>query len=204
LGAARLFLGMFIRKNKNRNQSISVQIISKDGGKYKVVKTMGTAKTEQEIEFLYQRARQYIQEEQGTINLFVNRDDALVESFLNTIKNGQIQVIGPEMIFGRIYDAIGFRQVKEELFRHLVISRLYQPGSKLKTIDYLYRFLGIDKNVDEIYRFLDKLSSGLKEQIEDIAFAHTSNAVNLREGMGECLKMEFKIGFRCFVENNLS
>ncbi|MDI6805024.1 MAG: transposase, partial [Bacteroidota bacterium] len=123
---------MFIRKNKNRNKSISVQIISKDGGKYKVVKTLGTGKTEQEIEFLYQKARQYLQELQGEITLFVNRDDALIESYLSTIKNGQIQVIGPELIFGRIYDAIGFGQVKEELFRHLVITRLYHPGSKLK------------------------------------------------------------------------
>ncbi|MDI6766338.1 MAG: transposase, partial [Bacteroidota bacterium] len=76
--------------------------------------------TEQEIEFLYQKARQYLQELQGEITLFVNRDDALIESYLSTIKNGQIQVIGPELIFGRIYDAIGFGQVKEELFRHLV------------------------------------------------------------------------------------
>lgn len=71
---------MFIRKNKNRNNSISVQIISKSRGQYKVIKTIGTGKTEQQIEFLYQRARQYIQEVQGTINLFVNREDALIES----------------------------------------------------------------------------------------------------------------------------
>lgn len=173
MGAARLFLGMFIRKNKNRNNSFSIQIISKKGSKYKVVKTFGTGKTDQEVEFLYQRARQYIQEQQGTIALFVNREDALIESYLSTIKNGQIQVIGPELIFGKIYDAIGFGEVKEELFRHLVITRLYHPGSKLKTIDYLYRFMSVSKSVDEIYRFLDKLSCGLKEQIEEIAFAHT-------------------------------
>jgi transposase len=174
---------MFIRKNKNRNNSISVQIISKHRGKYKVVKTIGTGKTEQQIEFLYQRARQYIQQSQGTINLFVNREDALIESYLKGIKNSQIQVIGPELIFGKIYDAIGFDQVKEELFRHLVITRLYQPGSKLKTIDYLYRFMGIRKSVDEIYRFLDKLGEGLKEQIEQIAFRHTSKVVGKKIGI---------------------
>lgn len=168
---------MFIRKNKNRNNSISIQVISKKAGKYKLLKTFGTGKTEEQIEFLYQSARQYIQEKQGTINLFVNRDDALIESYLNTIKNGQIQVIGPELIFGKIYDSIGFGQLKEELFRHLVITRLYQPGSKLKTIDYLYRFMGISKSVDDIYRFLDKLSGELKKQVEEISFAHTKKVV---------------------------
>src|SRR3989337_113770 len=168
---------MFIRKNKNRNNSISVQVISKDNGKYKLLKTLGTASTDQEIEFLYQRARQYIQDKQGTIGLFINRDDAVIESYLNTIKNGQIQVIGPELIFGKIYDTIGFAQLKEELFRHLVITRLYQPGSKLKTIDYLYRFMGISKSVDEIYRFLDKLSGQLKWRVEEISFAHTKKVI---------------------------
>ena len=168
---------MFIRKNKNRNNSISVQVISKKGGKYKVEKTLGTGKTEQQIEFLYQQARQYIHEQQGTINLFINRDDALIESYLRIIQNAQVQVIGPELIFGKIYDAIGFGKIEEELFRHLVITRLCHPGSKLKTIDYLYRFMGINKSVDEIYRFLDKLSKGLKEQIEQIAFSHTRRIV---------------------------
>lgn len=85
---------MFIRKNKNRNSSITIQVISKKRGKYKVEKTLGTGKTEEEIEFLYQKAKQYIQEKEGTINLFINKDDALIESYLSTLKNAQIQVIG--------------------------------------------------------------------------------------------------------------
>lgn len=168
---------MFIRKNKNRNNSITIQIISKKRGKYKVEKTLGTGKTEEEIEFLYQKAKQYIQEKEGTINLFINKDDALIESYLSSLKNTQIQVIGPELIFGRIYDSIGFGKLKETLFRHLVISRLYHPGSKLKTIDYLYRYMGVKKSVDEIYRFMDKISNYLKEEIEEIAFNHTKRIV---------------------------
>lgn len=62
----------------------------------------------QEVECLYQSARQYIQNLQGTINLFVDKEDALIESYLDTLENGQIQVIGPEVVFGRIYDKIGF------------------------------------------------------------------------------------------------
>lgn len=174
---------MFIRKNKNRSGSISIQVISKTGGKYKLKKTFGSGKTEEEIELLYQRARQYIQEQQMTINLFINKEDALIESYLETISNGQIRVIGPELIFGKVYDAIGFGEVKEELFRHLVIQRLYQPGSKLKTIDYLYRFMGIKKSVDEVYRFLDKLSEILKGQIEEIAFRHTKQVVGNKIGI---------------------
>lgn len=164
---------MFIRENKNRSGSISIQIISKESGKYRLIKTIGSGRSEQEIAFLKQKARQELSQMEGSMSLFINEEDALVESYVSTLTNGQIQVIGPELIFGRIYDALGFGQVDQELFRHLVITRLYQPGSKLKTIDYLQRFLGVYKQVDEIYRFLDKLQSGVKEQVEQLAFEHT-------------------------------
>jgi hypothetical protein len=43
---------MFLRKLKNRSGSISVQIISKAHGKYKVVKSIGSGISDQEIEKL--------------------------------------------------------------------------------------------------------------------------------------------------------
>ena len=48
----------------------------------------------------------------------------------------------------------------------MVIARLAFPLSKLKTIDYLYRFQGVMLDVDAVYRFLDKLNSKLQMQIE--------------------------------------
>lgn len=171
---------MFIRKNRNRSGSVSIQIISKVRNKYKVVKTIGSGRSNEEIEFLYQRAYHELNKIQGTSTLFVSSEDARIESFLDTLKNAQIQVIGPELIFGRVFDGIGFNVIEEELFRHLVITRLYQPGSKLKTIDYLQRFLGVAKQVDEIYRFLDKLNNRLKEKVERIAFEHTKHVLGGR------------------------
>jgi transposase len=171
---------MFIRENKNRSGSVSVQIISKESGKYRVIKSIGSGKTPQEIAFLKQRAQQELRKLQGNLSLFVSEKDAVVESFLSDLGNAQIQVIGPELIFGRIYDALGFDAVAEELFRHLVICRLYHPGSKLKTIDYLQRFLGVYKQVDEIYRFLDRLQSHHKTLVEQIAFAHTRKVLGGR------------------------
>ena len=97
----------------------------------------------------------------------------MVEQVFSSLNNANIQTIGPEIIFGRIYDSIGFNAVKQDLFRHLVIARLAFPLSKLKTIDYLYRYQGVLLDIDAIYRFLDKLNNQLKDQAERIAFAHT-------------------------------
>ena len=142
-----------------------------------MIKTLGSGRSDQEIEFLYHRARQEIQQMEGNTSLFINRDDALIESFISNLDNSQVQVIGPELIFGKIYDAIGFGKVNNVLFRHLVITRLYHPGSKLKAIDYMQRFLGVEKKVDEIYRFLDELNAELKYQVEQITFEHTKTVL---------------------------
>ncbi|MBC8179588.1 IS1634 family transposase [candidate division KSB1 bacterium] len=164
---------MFLRKKKNKSGSISVQIISKAGGRYKVVKTIGSGRTEQEIQKLYYLGKQELDRLSFQPKLFVSETDTIVDSIFESLSNASIRVVGPELIFGKIYDKIGFNEIKEDLLRHLVVSRLAFPLSKLKTIDYLYRYQGISLNKDVIYRFLDKLNNNLKDRIEQITFKHT-------------------------------
>lgn len=150
-----------------------MQIISKSSGRYKLVRTIGSATCEQDIAVLLWQGGQEISKMQAQSSLFVFSEDALIEGFLNQLENAQIRTVGPELVFGKVYDAIGFNAIKEDLFRHLVISRLAFPLSKLKTVDYLYRFQGVSLEISSVYRFLDKLNTKLKDQIEKITFHHT-------------------------------
>lgn len=170
---------MFVRKLKNRSGSLSVQVIQKINGRYKVVKTIGSATTWQEIERLENIARQEIERLRGNQNkLFGYENDAIIEEAFAVLNNANIRTLGPEIIFGRIYDFIGFNAIDNEFFRHLVIARLAFPLSKLKTIDYLYRYQGKSFDIDAVYRFLDKLNDKLKPQVEQIAFARTLSILN--------------------------
>ena len=166
---------MFLRKLKNRSGSVSVQIISKSTGKYKVLKTIGSSSDEQEVQKLVYLAKQEIERISQQPGLFISESDTIVEQVFSSLNNASIRTVGPEIIFGKIYDKIGFGAIQEELFRHLVLARLAFPLSKLKTIDYLYRFQGVVLDIDSVYRFLDKLNNQLKNQVEQIAFAHTLN-----------------------------
>ncbi len=168
---------MFLRKLKNRSGSVSIQIISKSSGKYKVVKTIGSGKTEQEIQKLWFLGKQEIERLSMPPKLFVSETDTIIDNIFESLSNSSIRVVGPELIFGKIFDKIGFNKIEEDLFRHLVISRLAFPLSKLKTIDYLYRYQGVSLNKDTVYRFLDKLNSKLKDKVEQITFAHTKQVL---------------------------
>jgi transposase len=164
---------VFIRRLKNRSGSTSVQVIQKINGRYKVLKTIGCATLLHDIEKLELLARQEIERLTYQPKLFVSEQDELIDKTLSTLENSDIRTIGPEIIFGKIYDSIGFNKVGEDMFRHLVISRLVFPLSKLKTVEYLQRFQGIKISIDSIYRFLDKLNDKLKIQVEQIAYNHT-------------------------------
>ncbi len=103
---------MFVRKNKNRSGSVSVQIISKIGRRNKVIKTVGCARTHREEELLYLLAQSEIQRIQGQQSLFVEHDDAVVENFVATIGNDNLQIVGTELILGHLYQRIGYPDKK--------------------------------------------------------------------------------------------
>lgn len=168
-----LILGMFLRKKKNSSGSTSVQIISKSTGKYRVIQTIGSGHSEQDIQKLWYQGKQEIELLRKQPKLFFSESDIIIEQVFENLSNSCVRTVGPEIIFGKIYDYIGFSAIKEDMFRHLVIARLAFPLSKLKTIEYLYRYQGVILDIDSIYRFLDKLNSKLKDQVEQIAFNHT-------------------------------
>jgi len=166
---------MFVRKKQNISGSVSIQIIDKSHG-YRVVETIGSARDPDDVERLVQEGRGILRDNHGAQQKLFSiktREDYAIEIFLKELKNAQIRTIGPELIFGALFDRIGFNAITDELFRHIVIARLAYPTSKLKTVDYLYRYKGIRVHVQTVYRFLDTLHRRYKEQAERIAYAYT-------------------------------
>lgn len=170
---------MFVRKNRNRSGSVSVQVIAKDGGRYRVIRTVGTASHPDAIERLVREAQEIIENPRHQPPLFplLSEADLAVQAFMENMANAQVRTIGPELIFGTLFDRIGFNAVPSELFRHIVIARLAFPTSKLKTADYLYRYRGITVSAQTIYRFLDHLQRTSKNRVEHIAYAHTKTVL---------------------------
>ncbi len=167
---------MFIRKNKNRSGSISIQIVRKENRTNKLIKTIGIANTQREEDLLILLAKSEIDLISGHQSLFVEHDDIIVESFVNGLSNEDLQVVGSELILGKIYEKIGLPiDGSCNYFKALVLCRMVYPGSKLKTIEYFKLHLNIDISVYTIYRFLDELNEQLKLDIEHTIFKYTQN-----------------------------
>lgn len=163
---------MFVRKKKNKSGKISIQIIRKSSSAYKVVKTIGCSADPKEVEELYRKAKQEINSLHGQkqFNFEINKEKELVDIFFNSVD--EFKLLGPELLLGKIFDQIGFNELVDELFRHLVITRLVYPVSKLKTVDYLYKYKGISIDVDKVYRYLDKLHLQQMKLVQEISYRH--------------------------------
>ncbi len=152
---------------------VSVQVIDKSTGKYRVAKTMGSSYDQDEIEKLVKAGALFIREQKGQLDLdfILGDDDIYFQSIYNNIQ--QVQLLGPEIVLGRLFNEIGFNRITDELFRHLVLARLIYPASKLKTIDYLQKYKGLILSVSDLYRYLDKLQEHHIKEVQQISYHHT-------------------------------
>ena len=167
---------MFLRRKQNKSGVVSVQVIDKSSGKYKLLKTIGSSKIEAEIDNLCKEGKNWIKAINGSLELDFNQIDRLLESFIDGISN--IHIAGIELLLGKIFDEIGFNTIKDELFRKLVLARLCYPLSKLKTTEYLSRYEGYSTTEDKIYRYLDKLHATQKRSVQQISYRHTLKILN--------------------------
>lgn len=167
---------MFVRKKRNKSGSVSVQVIDKTKS-YRVLKTIGSSKDPEEISRMVELGKVFIARRSKQYSLFPQEQhsNAAVLDFVHHVQNSQIRTIGPELIFGTIFDRIGFNAIPEQLFRDIVIARLVYPSSKAKTVDYLYRYQGKRVSTQSIYRFLDRFNDRYSQQAQRIAYEHSQS-----------------------------
>ncbi|VAX20954.1 Transposase [hydrothermal vent metagenome] len=161
---------MFVRKKKNKSGKISVQVIDKSSGKYKVIKTVGCSNNALEVEKLYHDAKLWIKEQLGDLELDFH-GQSQTDKFLENIE--QITVSGTNLLLEKIYNSIGFNRIDNEVFKLFVFARIVFPRSKLKTTELLEKYYNLKVSVYKVYRQLDAICSLQKTLIEEISYQHT-------------------------------
>lgn len=162
---------MFVRQKKNKSGKISVQVIDKSSGSYKVIHTVGSSSEESIVSGMITTGQLWIKNRTGLRELDFTNKPSIVQSVLNEIQS--LTRVGYDLLLGRIFDEIGFNKIHDKLFKDLVIARIAYPKSKLKTTTYLSRYKHIHWDEDQVYRYLDKLYNSQKELIQQISYAHT-------------------------------
>ncbi|MBR5018695.1 MAG: hypothetical protein IKX53_03540 [Bacteroidales bacterium] len=152
---------MFVRRKINQSGSISITVVDKSRGRYDVVKSFGTVKTAAEADLLENKAREFVREQSGEAHtIFGGMTERQMREYAATLPQGRIELAGPELFFGWLFDRLGLGSGREALFRHLVLCRLYNPGSKRRTSDYVNRYQGDTLDDRQLYSYVDSLRLG--------------------------------------------
>lgn len=162
---------MFVRKLKHKNGKIYIQVVEKISGKYSVKKSFGCAQSQNQLDHLIHDANLWIKNYKGVQEFDFEGERLIYQQFLTSITSHKL--VGIDLVLGKIFDEIGFGQIRDELFKDLVLYRLVYPKSKLKTTEYLSRFAQKSYSEDEIYRYMDKLYNTQKELVQQISYEHT-------------------------------
>jgi transposase len=177
---------MFVRKKPNRSGSVSVVVVEKRNGKVCYLKTMGISSDPSEIDRLYSQGKQWIMTQTGQRDMFYEQlrngeEKSVVENLLNKIEH--ILINGTQLILNPVYQSIGFDKIDDDVLKHLVVSRICQPQSKVATVDYLKSYFDEDVDLNKIYRYLDKLSNNQKDRIQELSVNHTKRVLGGKIGV---------------------
>ncbi len=182
---------MYIKQRKNKSGSISIQIIKKlPKGKTKLIKTIGCAKNNIELQLLLQQAKEEKERLEPTLFSIVDKTREYPFETID-IETHQLIYNGDKLIFEKLFDEMGYQRVfndidglkkknqKQYYFKALVISRILYAGSKLYLIDYFSHFKQTTIQKDTIYRFLDTLyQDEIKTKIETCIYNHTLSKID--------------------------
>ncbi len=114
LGNAAYLCTMFINKSKNKSGSISVRVLQKWGRNNVMVRSFGSSTDQTEIDRMVEQAREFIARQTGTFyNLFNPPPKQEVSDFIESLSNDQISIVGPKVVFGKLFDFVGFWRYAE-------------------------------------------------------------------------------------------
>lgn len=160
---------MFIRENQNRSGSVSIQVVEKINGNNKVIFSAGAASHPSEIELLKVKARQFIDSKRGVLPLFVEKDDIIIQAFVESLNNDCLRIVGPQMVLEPLFNRV-FSPIQIPYFQELVLCRIIYPGSKLRTVTYLSQHFNTTVSQQTIYRAMDELDESVKNSVEKCTY----------------------------------
>ena len=167
-----------IREVTYSSNSVSIQVYKIANRKRVIVRHIGTAHNEQEKSDLLSLANEFIEKVSKQLHLFENDQPN------NILYVNQTEFIGVHYTFlyeliSKLIIAIGFDKIKNNLLLDLVILRMVEPASKLRSIELLAEYFGIKHRRQSYYQSAP-LWLTLKSKIETIAldFARKNYAFN--------------------------
>src|SRR5699024_2030217 len=156
---------LHIRVIKTKGNSKSVQVYTYRNSKRVIIKHIGSGTTAEKIDALLASARLFISDYTKQDYLFED-----IKPTEDTVLLSQCEYIGFYYTYAydvlrAVQNKIGFTIEIDELLIDLVIMRIFEPTSKLRSIELMENYFGFQHRRQRFYESAQKWLS-LKEAIE--------------------------------------
>lgn len=160
-----------IRVVKTASKAQAVQLVYYKDSKRVVYKHIGSAHTEEELKALKAIAQDFLARHTPVLPLF--KEDASKHLIhLDKCEFRGVYYSFFHQIFGQLIGAMGFSATKQQLLFDLVVMRIFEPASKLRSIELLKDYFGIHHHRQRFYGIAPGWLS-LKDEFEQkiVSFA---------------------------------
>ena len=190
---------MYVRTRKNKSGSTSVFVVASKRFKNRkhpraiVVKSFGSSSDPKKISLLYEEASKFASEETYTPFLRINNE--------NDVESCKVKTIGFKDIYGKLFEKyfgdMKLPKVDKKILQELVLMRIAQPVSKLKTAKIAPDFNFDDLTPNKIYKFMDSLTKKNINKIKEYVFSNSKKILGNNK-----LKVLFYDLTTIYFENN--
>lgn len=128
--------------------------------KRKLVRHIGTAKSDLDLRLLMETAKQTLDQ--------LERPNQLRFPFSSEIETSGLRSVGEfhqgaDLVLGHLFDRLGIARSEANLLRFLVMARILLPSSKRRTVQFLNKSFGASLDLDQVYRFMDTIAKSQNE-----------------------------------------
>src|SRR5580765_734738 len=159
-----------VRQIRYASNSVSIQVYKIENRKRIIVRHIGTARNEQEKTDLLSLANDFIEKVSKPFNLFENDQSNSILYLNQTEFTGVYYTFLYELI-SKLIIIIGFDKIKNRLLLDMVILRMIEPASKLRSIELLNEYFGIKHRRQSYYQSVPQWLT-LKSKVESIALGY--------------------------------
>jgi transposase len=156
-----------IREIKYSSNSVSIQVYKIENRKRVIVRHIGTATDEQGKFDLLALAQDFINKISKQFRLFEGGQSNTILNVSQTEFKGVYYNFLYELLF-KIIIQVGFDKVKKNFLLDLVIMRMIEPASKLRSIELLNEYFGIKHRRQSYYESAPQWLT-LKSKAESVA-----------------------------------
>lgn len=166
------------RTTTTASGAIAVQIVRYEHGIREIIKHVGSAHNEKELNELKSVATEFIQNNSRQLKLFSSDE---LESTQAAPIFGRFQLLKVQHTFARetlsnIIDICGL-DFLSEMYKDLIVMRIIEPTSKFRTLELLKRYFNVAYAERTMYRSLPNLLN-YKTVIESSAIRTAQNYLN--------------------------